>query len=353
MSLLTKINVLRRAVTRGLTKNIGNSANNYTIDPSQKITITKVLISRPNHRLGNLLLITPLVQDVTNTFPDCKIDLFVKGGLAPIVFQNYDNINNIIELPKKPFKDLIAYFKVWVKIKSEKYDIVINVDKNSSSGRLSAQFANAKYKFFGEEDETLRMKHLDYDHIAKFPIYEFRSFLTKLGFPDNHATLPPLDIKLTAAELLQGKSAVDALVPNDKETICIFTYATADKCYSTTWWEEFYAGLKLEFSNYNILEILPVENVSQINFKATSFYSKDVREIAAVVANTKLFIGADSGIMHLASAGLTPTVGLFSRPNIAIYKPYHNNSIGINTNIGTVKEWITNIKTVLSVIDSK
>lgn len=347
MSLLTKINVMRRAITRGLTKNIGNSASNFAIDPSQKITIKKVLISRPNHRLGNLLLITPLVQDVTNTFPDCKIDLFVKGGLAPIVFQNYDNINNIIELPKKPFKDLVAYFKVWVKIKSEKYDIVINVDKNSSSGRLSAQFANAKYKFFGEEDEILRMKYPDYDHIAKFPIYEFRSFLTKLGFTENHAALPPLDIKLTATELLQGKSAVDALVPNDKETICIFTYATADKCYSTTWWEEFYAGLKLEFSNYNILEILPVENVSQINFKATSFYSKDVREIAAVVANTKLFIGADSGIMHLASAGLTPTVGLFSRPNIDIYKPYHNNSIGINTNIGNTKDWIETINNVL------
>lgn len=353
MSLLTKINVLRRTVTRGLTKNIGKSANNYAIDPSQKITIKKVLISRPNHRLGNLLLITPLVQDVKNTFPDCNIDLFVKGGLAPIVFKNYDNINNIIELPKKPFKDLITYFKVWVKIKSEKYDIVINVDKNSSSGRLSAQFANAKYKFFGEEDEVLRMKYPDYDHIAKFPIYEFRSFLTKLGFPENHAALPPLDIKLTAAELLQGKNAVDALVSNDKETICIFTYATADKCYSTTWWEEFYACLKVEFSDYNILEILPVENVSQINFKATSFYSKDVREIAAVVANTKLFIGADSGIMHLASAGLTPTVGLFSRSNIDIYKPYNNNSIAINTNIGTVKEWISNIKTVISVIDSK
>ena len=345
--------MLRRAVTRGLTKNIGHSASNYTIDPAQKITITKILISRPNHRLGNLLLITPLVQDVTTSFPDCKIDLFVKGGLAPIIFQNYDNIKNIIELPKKPFKDLIAYFKIWVKIKSEKYDIVINVDKNSSSGRLSAQFANAKYKFFGEEDQALRIKYPDYDHIAKFPVYEFRSFLNKLGLPEKNEPIPPLDIKLTAAELEKGKTIVNALMPNDKETICIFTFATADKCYSTTWWEEFYMSLKLEFSNYNILEILPVENVSQINFKATSFYSKDVREIAAVVANTKLFIGADSGIMHLASAGLTPTIGLFSRPNIDIYKPYHNNSIAINTNVGTVKDWITAVKKVVLIIDSK
>jgi hypothetical protein len=38
------------------------------------------------------------------------------------------------------------------------------------------------------------------------------------------------------------------------------------------------------------------ENVSQIAFKPT-FYSKDIREIGAVIANTEIFIGADSGII--------------------------------------------------------
>jgi ADP-heptose:LPS heptosyltransferase len=41
------------------------------------------------------------------------------------------------------------------------------------------------------------------------------------------------------------------------------------------------------------------ENVSQIAFKSPTFYSKDIREIGAVIANTEIFIGADSGIMHL------------------------------------------------------
>ena len=47
--------------------------------------IKRILICRPNHRLGNLLLITPLIQEISETFPDCKIDLFVKGGIAPTV----------------------------------------------------------------------------------------------------------------------------------------------------------------------------------------------------------------------------------------------------------------------------
>ena len=219
MSILKKVNVFRRIVTHNLTKNIGNSQKNQIIDLSQKIEIKRVLISRPNHRLGNLLLITPLVLDVIATFPECKIDLFVKGGLAPIVFQNYENINYIIELPKKPFKNLIAYFQVWIKIKRQRYDIVINVDKGSSSGRLSAQFADAKYKFFGEVDENIALKHKDYEHIAKYPVYEFRSFLTKLGFQEKENPVPSLDLKLSNAELAEGKKTIDKIVPDDKKTI--------------------------------------------------------------------------------------------------------------------------------------
>jgi ADP-heptose:LPS heptosyltransferase len=347
MSILKKVNKVRRIITHGLTKNIGSSQNNQIIDLTQKIEIKRILISRPNHRLGNLLLITPLVQDVVAAFPTCKIDLFVKGGLAPIVFKNYPNINYIIELPKKPFKNLIAYFKVWVKIKQQKYDIVINVDKNSSSGRLSAQFADAKYKFFGEDDEAMKLEHIDYVHIAKYPVYEFRHFLTKLGFAKNDNPIPPLDLKLSSSEIKEGHKIIQELVKNDKKTICIFTYATSDKCYSESWWEEFYERLLTEYQDYNIIEILPVENISQISFKALTFYSKDIREIGSVIANTEIFIGADSGIMHLASSVLTPTVGLFSRANLKTYEPYNNNSVAINTNTGDKEDWIKIINKAL------
>jgi hypothetical protein len=37
--------------------------------------------------------------------------------------------------------------------------------------------------------------------------------------------------------------------------------------------------LKIEYADYNIIEVsLPVEKHFQIGFKATTFYSKDIRE---------------------------------------------------------------------------
>ena len=347
MDLLKTINVYRRKITKGLTKNIGTSNFDYSAAFRDSNKIKKILITRPNHRLGNLLLITPLVQEVVTTFPNCEIDLYVKGGLAPIIFKNYENINVIIELPKKPFKNIVEYIKVWFKIKTKHYEIVINVDKNSSSGRLSTKIANAKYKYFGEINKEIQSHYKDHEHIAKYPIYGFRSFLSKIGFKKNENKIPSLDLKLSVEEETEGRKIIQNLVKNNKKTISVFTYATDDKCYSESWWKEFYDRLKTEYKDYNIIEVLPVENRSQIGFLAPTFYSKDIREIGSVIAGTAVFIGADSGIMHLANASQTPTIGLFSRANNKKYQPYNNRSQAINTNNTNVNDWIKIIDSVL------
>ncbi|MDA6070938.1 glycosyltransferase family 9 protein [Flavobacterium sp. AC] len=348
MGILKKINVFRRSLMRNLTKNIGKASSQEDIILVDKTDIKRILICRPNGRLGNLLLITPLVQEVTEIFPNCKVDLFVKGTLAPIIFENYDNIDKIIDLPKKPFKNLLKYLNVWISIKRQKYDIAINVDQNSSSGRLAVQFSNAKYKFYGDSAEESQNVKNDYDHIAKYPVYNFRYYLTKLRFPKSNKIVAPLDLKLSSAEIINGKNIINSIVHNTKRTICIFTYATGEKCLSEEWWENFYAQLKDEYQNYNIIEILPVENVSQIGFKAPTFYSKDIREIGAIIASADLFIGADSGIMHLASSVQTPTIGLFSVSNIKKYEPYDNSSIAIDVNLSTKKEYFKIINSILN-----
>ncbi|ALM48752.1 ADP-heptose--LPS heptosyltransferase [Flavobacterium psychrophilum] len=341
----TKVNAVRRKIMKSLTGNVGES---FIDSKNGTPVIKRVLITRPNHRLGNLLLITPLVQEITATFPDCKIDLFVKGGLTPIVFKNYPAIDRVITLPKKPFKELIKYAKVWVSLKRYHYDMVINIDSGSSSGRLSTRYVTAKNKIFGENIEALANKYNDYMHMAKKPVYNLRYFLGLLGFKENNAPVPPLNLRLDAGELADAKQVLDKLVPDTKRTIAVFTYATGAKCYSEEWWGAYYNSLTTAFPDYNFIEVLPVENISKIGFKAPSFYSKDVREIAALIANTAVFIGADSGIMHLAASSLTPTIGLFSVTNPVKYEPYGNGSIAINTNEDTVEKTIAVIKEILN-----
>ncbi|MFH6943861.1 glycosyltransferase family 9 protein [Flavobacterium sp. FlaQc-50] len=351
MSVLTAINVFRRRVMHSLTKNVGKSKRDLDIVLVDKTEIKRILICRPNARLGNLLLITPLVQEVSEMFPNCKIDLFVKGPLAPIIFKNYDTVHKTIHLPKKPFKSLLKYCKVWISIRRQPYDMAINVDQNSSSGRLAIIFSRAKYKFYGDLSDQQQHQHVksDYGHIAKYPVYNFRNYLTKLGLAKSNSIILPLDLKLTQPELKKGKKTLKKIVDgSSKKTICLFTYATGTKCLSQDWWMDFYQALKQQYADYTIIEILPIENVSQIGFEAPSFYSKDIRKIGAVIANAMVFIGADSGMMHLASSVQTPTVGFFSVSDLKKYEPYDNSSIGVDVTTCSLKDYFKILNGILN-----
>ena len=106
-------------------------------------------------------------------------------------------------------------------LKNEHYNIVINEDKSSSSGRLSTQFANSKYKFFGDENEAIQLKQEDHKHHAKYPVYDFRYNLVRLGYKENNKAVPSLNLKLSTAEIVEGYQKSLKLVNNKKR---LFVY---------------------------------------------------------------------------------------------------------------------------------
>jgi ADP-heptose:LPS heptosyltransferase len=87
-------------------------------------------------------------------------------------------------------------------------------------------------------------------------LYNFRHYLTKLGFKENNSPVPNLDLKLSASELAEKKTLY-GIVQNDK-TICIFTFATADKCYPESWWA-LYDRLKAEYQTIILLKYYPLK----------------------------------------------------------------------------------------------
>ncbi|MBD0831990.1 glycosyltransferase family 9 protein [Aestuariibaculum sediminum] len=348
MSFKIAVNNIRRKVMHSITKNVGSSYKEPDYGSLIPEDIKKVLIIRPNHRLGNQLLLTPIVQEVIERFPNCEIDLFVKGGVAFPVFENYSAINKIIQLPRKPFNNLFKYAKSWLSIKNKSYDLVINGDKNSSSGRLLTQLSRAKFKVFGDVNEEIQNKYPDHRHISKYPIYNLRYYLKNLGVVIEDTSLPGLNIKLSKKEINQGKSILNNIVDASKPVICIYTNATGEKCYSYDWWNAFYERLLTEFPDYNVVEMLPIENISRINFKAPNFYSKDIREMGGVLSNTAIFIAADNGVMHLAAASLIPTVGFFSVTDETVYGPYGGKNMAINTNNTNIDDWMRSIHGILT-----
>ena len=330
MNLKGNINILRRKITRFFSNLFINESfreHNFDLNITQVKTI---LITRPNHRLGNNLLLTPLIKELSLIFPNAEIHILTKGNLGDVVFENYKEVKKLIKLPRKPFKNLLKYFLCWMPILQNKYDIAINGNNSSFSGKLAVKLSRSKYKFYNKINNNL-IELDDYSHHAKNAIHNLR-FQLKNKIDRSKDEISKLDLKLRDYEIENGKKILKSMFREDKPVISIFTFATGDKCYDKNWWKEFYNRIKKFENKYNILEILPIENISQIDFAAKCYYSKNIREIASVINNVKLFVGADSGMMHLAHASNCCTVGLFKVTNLIDYGVYGDKNISINTN---------------------
>lgn len=324
-----------------LTGSIGKSIKH--IPASEQSNIKKILISRPNHRLGNLLLVTPVIDEIERLFPDSTIDVFIKGNLGPIVLQEYQSVQGYLKLPKNHFKQLPLYVWTWLKIPFKKYDLALNIDPSSSSGKLATKLSRAKYKIYGIEPNLC--PQTCGTHMAQRPVNWLRQYFSDKQ--NKSETIAPLNLRLTTPEIRNGKTRLLRLVENNKPTIALFTYATGNKCYSKFWWKPFYNELTKAFPEYNIVEVLPKENISQLDFMSLTYYSQDLREICSFIANTELFIGADSGMMHLAVASKTPVIGLFSVTNPEIYKPYGENNHIFNPEKHTIADGIAMATSIL------
>src|ERR1700739_636507 len=91
--------------------------------------------------IGDVVLATALVEKLAAYIPDAKIDFLVRKGNESLLANN-PHINEVIVWNKKEgkYKSLSAILK---KIRTTKYDKVINVQRFFTTGLLTA-LSNAK-----------------------------------------------------------------------------------------------------------------------------------------------------------------------------------------------------------------
>ncbi len=341
--MLKKLNPLKRKIFKLITYSFKNKNTPIPITDFKRNRITRILIIRPNHRLGNQLLLSPLVQEIHNQIPNCEIDLLVNGGLSKILYQNYHYVHLVHNLPKKPIKNLFLYLKTSFKVLRKRYDLGISGCEDSNSGKIFLKLSRCNHKIY----DSGMYKENKPCHIAQYPIYNLL-MNQNINVHNKQIDYPKIDLLLSAEEINIGKQILHKMVSKDKAVVAIFTNATGTKKLSKEWWKRLYRTLKNELPDVNILEILPKENISQIDFKSAHYLSSDLREIASVIENCSLFIGTDSGMMHLAASTSTPTTGLFSVTKPEIYEPYGNNKRSILIDDSSQDEIINFSKKILT-----
>lgn len=329
---------MTRAATRAVLHQSGRGLQVNESVPVAKIG--RVLVVRPNHRLGNLLLLTPLLQELQDVLPDARVDIVLAGDDGRGLFRTFHNVGRIYTLSRRMVHHPLATVRMAIRFRREKYDLVIDPCAGSQSGRWLVAAAKAAHviRASGSEpavDGTRTAGTLPAPaHMAKWPVYRLRQAVTP------HDDLlgkgyPTLDIRLSPPEHRRGQHILSVVTASDTclpPIIGVFADARGAKCYSSDWWLRFIDAVREQTPGCKVVEIAPPDGRSRLASRFPHFSSPDIREVAAIISQMTCFISADCGVMHLGSASGTTTIGLFSVTRATRYAPYGHGSCALDTN---------------------
>ncbi|MEO8746973.1 MAG: glycosyltransferase family 9 protein [Rhodanobacter sp.] len=283
---------------------------------------------------------TPLLVELQRVLPDATVDIVSAGDSAADLFRGFANVRHSYVLSRRMVRHPIAIVRTVLRIRRARYDLAIDPCEASQSSRFLVAAANATHvlgvprqSIAGPEDAQLARRAPA--HMAQWPVFLVRhAFERYPAAPDE--VYPALTVKLAPDERARGRRVLDGLLRDQnaasaKFVIGVFAEATGAKRYDQAWWERFIAAFRAECI-CAIVEIAPPDGRARLASGFPVFSSPSPREVAAVIANMTGFVCADSGVMHLASASGTPTVGLFSITDLAKYRPYGAQNHAIDTN---------------------
>ena len=280
---------------------------------------------------GDVILATAILEKLHNFFPDAQVDFLVRKGNESLL-KDHPFLKNIFTWDKRN-KKYSGLFRLLKRVRKEKYDKVINLQRFASSGWLTA-FSGAKEKLGFKKNPLSFLFDKSFDHDVLNGMHEVqRNNQLIAQFTDdvfNKPKLYPSDKDYTAIRTYQ-----------DQKYICILPSSVwFTKQYPKEKWIEFIESVPEKFyiflmggpEDKNLCEQISV--LSQSNHVKNLAGELSFLESAALMKNAAMNYTNDSAPLHLASARNAPVTSIFCStvPSFGFY-PLSDNYKIIETKI--------------------
>lgn len=296
--------------------------------------IQRILVCRPNHRLGNTLLLTPLLVEIERRFPGAEVDILSAGPAAHGVFRGFDIVGDCTTLDRRAVRHPLRTLGALRKLRARRYDLVIDAAAGSSSGRLAAMLTKARFQLRTDAMPTEGLPL----HLAARPVQALRWALGVAGDAD----IPLLDLRLTDQERGCGINALARVLniidPRERPVLAIFPNATGSKRLPAAWWSDFTTALLAKTGDMRIVELVSADGQSRLGGGYPTYYTSDPRKLAGFIEAAGTYVSADCGVMHLAAATTATTVGLFGPTDPQRYAPYGRDNAAVTCDDGCPRQ---------------
>ena len=261
-------------------------------------------------RIGDAILSSGILQALIDQHPNVRVTVACGRAAAPL-FQAMPNLERLIIIDKK--RASWHWVDVWAQTVSKRWDMMVDLRGAPITYAIPAKktwrLGRSKGGAFGEEHRVVRMARV-------------------LGLQEN----PPAPHLWTGSD---DEARAEMLVPDDRPVIAIGPTAN----WSAKMWPvERFAALTDRltapeglFPNARIVvfghgdERAAAQPLLDMIPKAQCIDligSIDLVTAFACLRRASMYIGNDSGLMHLAAAADIPTLGLFGPSKESHYAPW-------------------------------
>ena len=268
-----------------------------------------------SNRLGDSIINIQVLNKFIRQFPDIKVTI-VSGALPMALYEDYSNISSRILLVKEKFSS--HWISLYFKLRNHKYDHIIDFRSSPIS-----YFLNAKNK-----NRFKMLKNINiYNQIHN-------QFDTKLAYD--------YSIQIQESRLKNIKH---------ENYACIAPFANwMPKEWPITNFNKCCDGL-FELGISKIFVLGSKEDSERFHLLANGDDSKIINKCGsnhllddfALLKKSSIFIGNDSGMMHLSSIANTPSICLFGPTDDSIYFPKLSDNTYLMRSLKTYKELTSNI----------
>ena len=279
----------------------------------------RILVVKLDH-LGDVLLATPVFSNLRQTYPDAELHALT-GAWSRVVLERHPDVNKVLEYNSPVFcrtgtpTSLTETLQLYKQLCHEKYDLLVALRSDWRTvcfallqvtpkrlDRAALQVANklGSPQFTGTHETT---RNLD--------------VLQKAGIPT------PIQITTFSVEEEDEKWASDFLeglhIDRERPLIAIHPGSPVP---IKRWKPERYAELadwliarkRAEILFVGVKDEIPIITEIQglMRAETNNIAGKtDITQLASILHTCNMFIGNDSGPMHLAAAVGTRTIGLY------------------------------------------
>ena len=259
-----------------------------------------------SNRLGDAVLSTSVLRHYVETYPGIRVTVAC-GPVAAPIFQALPNLERIIEMPKQ--KRGGHWWKLWKSVVFNWWDIIVDLRGSATAYVLPGW---KRVVLPGNDDGVHRVEQLGQVIGVTPPPYP-KVWINKKDRERADLILPATDKRLLIVGPTSNWVGKTWHPERFVETISQLTKkgAVLDGAHVLL------VGAPNERDMAeNIIQSLPEDHRSEI------FGSESLLTVMACLERADLYLGNDSGLMHMAAASGCPTLGLFGPSRDEHYRPY-------------------------------